>query len=290
MDQSLLEGLLNEEESSSLDFKREQYAFDSATDDAKSELLKDVLAFANAWRRDDAYVLVGVEEVRGSRSRPIGVSVHLEDANLQQFVTSKTQKPLRLAYQVLRVDGVEIGAIRIPVQDRPFFLKRDFGRLKRNTVYLRHGSSTNTADPDEIARMALAAKHVALPQLAVESRVWPMRQGVFVVAISNKSGSGVARAPYLELEPPSPFQLSQYGLDGTNGQHGLPLLPQAEASSLLKFAGTTDVVLHPGTNRDIARIEWHGARDKVPSKVALPYVVGADGIAVVSGTIEITFS
>ena len=116
-----------------------------------------------------------------------------------------------------------------------------------------------------------------------------MQRGVFVVAILNEPGSGIARAPYLELEPPGPFGLSLYGLDGSSGQHGLPLLPQGEASSRLQFAGTTDVVLHPGTSRDVARIEWRGAPDKVPSQVELRYVVGAEGIAVVSGTVEITF-
>ena len=68
MDDGLMDQLLNEDESSSLDFKLEQYPFAGATDDQKSEILKDILAFANAWRRTDAYVLIGVEEVRGGRS------------------------------------------------------------------------------------------------------------------------------------------------------------------------------------------------------------------------------
>ena len=52
MDLELLEQLLHEPESQSLDFKQAQYRFERclrARD--KSELLKDVLAFANSWRR-----------------------------------------------------------------------------------------------------------------------------------------------------------------------------------------------------------------------------------------------
>lgn len=290
MDQVLLEELLNENESSSLDFKRDQYPFEGASDDQKGELLKDVLAFANSWRRSDAYILIGVEEVRGCRSRPVGVSVHLDDAKLQQFVGSKTQRPLHVAYEVQRVDGVEIGAIRIPIQERPLFLKKDFGRLRKDTVYVRQGSSTNAADPDEIARMAHAAKHASPPGLSVCVRVSPTQRGAFVVAIANDANTGVARAPYLELAPPGPFRLSQHGLDGSSPQHGLPLLAQGEHSTGYKFAGTTDVVVHPGTSRDIALIEWRGAPDKVPAQLDLPYVVGADGIPVVRGIAHIEFS
>ena len=86
-----LNQLLFEEESPTLDFKRDQYAFALATDIEKSELLKDVLAFANAWRRTDAYILIGVEEILGGRSKPVAVTQHLDDAALQQ---SSTQKPI----------------------------------------------------------------------------------------------------------------------------------------------------------------------------------------------------
>lgn len=161
MSDSSIEALLYEKEGSSLDFKREQYPFDGASDDDKSELLKDILAFANAWRGTDAHILIGFEEVRGGRSRPIGVKRHLDEAKLQQFINSKLQKPLRFAYGVHFIDCVEIGVISIPLQDRPFFLKKDFGRLKKDTVYLRHGSSTGTADPDEVARMVEARLHSA---------------------------------------------------------------------------------------------------------------------------------
>jgi len=63
-----IEELLYEEESSTLDFKQEQYKFIRANDYQKSELLKDILAFANAWRREDAYILIGVEEIKGGRN------------------------------------------------------------------------------------------------------------------------------------------------------------------------------------------------------------------------------
>lgn len=289
MNSDLFENLLNEDEGAALDFKRDQYVFESATDEQKSELLKDILAFANSWRRMDAYILIGVEEVRGGRSRPVGVLKHLDDASLQQFVNAKTQKPVQFSYQVHRVDDVEVGVLCIPVQERPRFLKREFGRLTRDTVYIRRGSSTDVANPDEIVRFAAPSAIVTPAQLSVTARVLPASGASFVVAISNSANAGDARAPYLELRTTPPFALSQWGLDGSSGQHGLPLLKQGQSSGVYQFAGTADMIIHPGTSRDIALIEWRGAYDKLPAHAAVPYVVAAEGIPRSTGALPIVF-
>ena len=47
----LFESLLFEEEGTTIDFKKEQYRFVKASDEEKSELLNDIMGFANAWRR-----------------------------------------------------------------------------------------------------------------------------------------------------------------------------------------------------------------------------------------------
>src|SRR5215213_7912667 len=130
MNENLMEELLNEDEGPALDFKRDQYPFDGATDEQKSELLKDILAFANAWRRTDAYILIGVEDVKGGRSKVVGAASHPDDATLQQFVNSKTQRPLTFSYEVFAFEGVQVGVIQVPLQERPVFLRQDFGKLK----------------------------------------------------------------------------------------------------------------------------------------------------------------
>jgi predicted HTH transcriptional regulator len=103
IDASLVECLLYEEESHELDFKEEQYRFSRATNEEKCELLKDVLAFANGWRRADAFILIGVKEVKGGPSLLVGINHDLDDAQLQQFVNSKTQRPLMFSYRVVQV-------------------------------------------------------------------------------------------------------------------------------------------------------------------------------------------
>ena len=151
-----IENLLNEDESNYIDFKQAQYRFAGASDGDKSELLKDILAFANAWRRTDAYILIGVKEVKGGRSQVIGITDHFDDATIQQFVNSKVQKPIQFSYIAFEFEEKQVGIIKIPVQERPFYLKQKYGKLKPNVVYLRRGSSTAEAEPDEIAKMGIA--------------------------------------------------------------------------------------------------------------------------------------
>lgn len=152
----LIDMLLFEEEGSALDFKSEQYRFIKASDEDKSELLKDILAFANAWKRSDAYILIGIKEVKGSKSEVTGITEALDDAQLQQFVQSKVNKPIQFSYLSAEIDAKKVALITIPAQTRPLFLKKDFGKLTANTVYVRRGSSTSIALPDEIASMGAA--------------------------------------------------------------------------------------------------------------------------------------
>lgn len=179
--EKLVEQLLYEEEGPSLDFKREQYPFAGESAEAKSELLKDILAFANSWRRTDAYILIGVSEVQGGRSEVVGVTHHLEDADLQQFVNSKTQQPVTFSYRAARCDSKEIGVLHIAYQKRPIFLRKDYGNLLKNVVYVRRGSSTAQALPDEIAKMGreqLATASLAPDlTLAIASSQYELREG-----------------------------------------------------------------------------------------------------------------
>jgi hypothetical protein len=159
MNDALFERLLHEEESSTLDFKEEQYRFVKASDEEKSELLKDILGFANAWRRSEAYILIGVEDVRGGRGNVVGIPAahHLDDHSLQQFVNNLTNRPVRFHYEAFGFEGKQVGIIRIEEQQAlPLYLKQNYGKLKKTEVYVRRGSSTDPtkpAGPDEIALM-----------------------------------------------------------------------------------------------------------------------------------------
>jgi hypothetical protein len=163
MKTQLLESLLYEEESPTLDFKKEQYPFSKATEEDKSELVKDILGFANAWRRSEAYILIGVEEIRGGKSKVIGIQNHLDDHTLQQFINSLTNQPVRFHYEAATIEGKQVGVIRIEQQTRPIYLKKKYGKLDKDKVYVRRGSSTDPTKPatlEEIAQMRVEPEDI----------------------------------------------------------------------------------------------------------------------------------
>jgi hypothetical protein len=56
-------------------------------------------------------------------------------------------------------------------QPRPIFLNKSYGRLKKNVVYIRHGSSTEEASPDEIAEMAKQEVVASAPDVEVKFQI-----------------------------------------------------------------------------------------------------------------------
>ncbi|MHA6195665.1 AlbA family DNA-binding domain-containing protein [Pseudomonas wadenswilerensis] len=153
-DQELIQELLYRGEGSTLDYKVQQYPFSKANEEQKSELLKDILAFSNAWRTETAYILIGIKD--GTLDL-VGVDEDIDDSRLQEFVNSKTNHPINFSYKTLIFNGIKLGLYTIPVQERPVYSKKKFGKVIQNVVYVRRGSATAIADPSEIAKMGAAA-------------------------------------------------------------------------------------------------------------------------------------
>lgn len=59
----ILDALRYQSEGSGLDFKMSQYRFVKASNHEKAEILKDILAIANAWRDGNGYIILGFKDV-----------------------------------------------------------------------------------------------------------------------------------------------------------------------------------------------------------------------------------
>lgn len=186
MTSDFFESLLWMSESESLDFKQDQYPFDGGSEEQKSELLKDILAFANSWRNTDAYILIGIKEKRGERAELLGVNNHIISNNLQQFVDAKTNKPIRFTYAPFTYDKKQVGILKIPVQRRPFFLKSKYGKLEAEVVYIRRGDATVKAKPDEISQMGHS-------QMLSEISTGPELEGKINFEFSHRPGNPMCK-------------------------------------------------------------------------------------------------
>jgi len=139
-----------------LDFKERQYAIRAGGEHARAAFIKDILAFANTLRTSEAAILCGVKEEAPGNVQVCGVVEHLADADLQQMVSEKTNRPVRFRYERVEYEGKDLGVIRIERrQSRPLYLRNNYGQLRANIVYVRRGSSTGEATPDEIQQMTL---------------------------------------------------------------------------------------------------------------------------------------
>lgn len=154
----LLDQLRYRGEGAGLDFKQSQYRFAKAGDHEKAELLKDIVAMANAHRDGSGYILIGFQECNPEPARVVGISAgdHIDDAALQEFVHSKVEPVLSFRYDELIFEGQHVAAITVPKQSRPFALTRDYGPLRKRVVYVRRGSSTGEASMTEVAQMVRA--------------------------------------------------------------------------------------------------------------------------------------
>lgn len=202
-DEALIERLLYQGEGDALDFKLQQYAFEAADNDAKSELLKDIIAFANSWRESAAYILIGV---RDNPREVVGIDRDIDDSRLQQFINGKLNKPLRFEYRSVFYGDKALGLYVIHVQARPFYAVKDFGRVMKDTVYVRRGSSTDIAKPDEIAKMGAATSAAHAPRLNVK----------IVCRRSRREPGDSLQASYTKLQLPDTSEIPDY----TSGRMG----------------------------------------------------------------------
>jgi Putative DNA-binding domain len=265
----LIESLLYQGEGESLDFKRDQYSFIGADEQQKSEILKDLLAFANSWRRTDAYILIGVQAEIGQRHTVVGTEEHFDDAQLQQFINSKTNRKIIFSYNVYPFEEKKIGIIHIPIQERPTYASRDFGKVKKEVVYYRLGSSTAIAKPEEIAKMGKDTHIQFLPSKPVISLEYAnlnlrksLGQDIILHCLAFKEPS--SRLPSLQ-KPNSHNSYSNFSMSDTFERFNPDYWREYEAYiRSLALVQPIGFVLHNQSNflAQNVRIEIHGNAEK----------------------------
>lgn len=189
----LLTTLRYKSEGTDIDFKSCQYRFIGGNEKDKAEMLKDILAIANAWRDGPGYILLGFKDQRPYPAEVVGISETIDDAKIQQFVHSKVKPKLTFKYEEHLYQGKNVGIITIPKQKRAFYLEHDYGKLRSNVVYVRRGSTTDEAEPPEIAAMTMA-----------DAKRGELRVELAILAPNNDELNSIFPLEYLQFSDPIP--------------------------------------------------------------------------------------
>jgi hypothetical protein len=176
-------------------------------DDAKGEVVKDVMAVANgtAFTHGDGYVFYGVHP---NRPDPIvGVAETWDDAKLQQLVASVLDPvPEFLLYDVDGGAGRTIVVLHVPMSKQPFHvMAKDLGKLREGQSMIRQGSTTRGVTRDDQIRLYLTVgggyvdqvlqRHGAAAQMAnaENTRLQLLQQQIDQTKREMESMSGLPR-------------------------------------------------------------------------------------------------
>jgi len=157
--------LLRRGESDALDFKLTHYDLGVAGDDQKTrerkraKFAKDLLSFANLWRQEVRYIVIGAKPKKEGGIDAPGVTSHVEGADLVRALDGLVHPCPRFHYAPVEFNGLQYGLIEISA-DRsigPFFATKDVGGgdgaveplLRKSTLYCRRDSNNVEASPGE---------------------------------------------------------------------------------------------------------------------------------------------
>jgi hypothetical protein len=126
-----------ENEKTGLDFKAVIYKADKFVD-----LLKDIMAMANAALEEDRYIVVGIKHHPSSERVILGVEEFMDDATYFQLVHSNIEPDIHFEYFHVEVADKKVGVFRIfNCDNQPYLMKKDTKNLRRGDGFIRKGTS-----------------------------------------------------------------------------------------------------------------------------------------------------
>ncbi|MNW33570.1 Divergent AAA domain protein [compost metagenome] len=120
----IIEIIENENESSYLDYKEEEYRKEK-----KIDFLKDIIAMANSHIFDDKYIIYGITNDKVIR----GINMTYDVAIFEELVSEYIEPNINIEYSVISHNGVNIGVLRIyDCINKPYMIKKRSGIDKKH--------------------------------------------------------------------------------------------------------------------------------------------------------------
>ena len=126
------------DESLNLDFKGSQYPREKHAD-----LIKDIIAMANADTNDERYIIIGVIYNKEGRKELRGISRadFIDDAVYQELIQNNVEPDIKFEYSLYEYSGKCFGVFKIGnCDDKPYMMKKDYNPLKKGDSWIRKGS------------------------------------------------------------------------------------------------------------------------------------------------------
>lgn len=140
--------------------------------DGRRDLLRDVIAMANAPVEGPRHIVVGIETDAGGHRTPTHVTAEAldDDAACAALVAEFIEPPVDIAYHTTSVDGAAVGVFEIgSCRDRPYMMRRDFSEtLRRGDAYVRTNDAAVKLGRSQLARMFEQKFRVALSNDSIE--------------------------------------------------------------------------------------------------------------------------
>lgn len=139
----------NELENTRLDFKREFYHKEKY-----NELIKDVMAMANAHVEDTKYIIFGVKLLEdGSRSFH-SVQETPDQADIEQLIHNNIEPTIELSFYPYKFKDLQLAILEIQgFNDRPYMSKKDYKGIKAGDSVIRKGSTTSPLNRDDLDKI-----------------------------------------------------------------------------------------------------------------------------------------
>lgn len=125
-----------------LDYKEKQYSKEKHID-----LIADIMAMANSRYEGDKYIIIGIKDKpEGKEIKGINPGEFVDSSNYTQVVLNNIEPDIQFDYFKYEYQGTVLGVFKVYYTDnKPYMLKRKYGKLNEGLCLIRKGSINSIA-------------------------------------------------------------------------------------------------------------------------------------------------
>lgn len=145
----VIELVCKKEENEYCDFKREFYH-----EKKKADMIKDILSFANSPVSGDKYIIFNIDDETRELGNMSLESLH-DISEINQIIRTNCEPFINIEMSNFLYKGANVAYIKIAANntDRPYLVKKEYGKLQEGDIYIRKNANNfiaNRKDLDQI--------------------------------------------------------------------------------------------------------------------------------------------